>query len=1231
MALICLAAQTGTASEVTVADHSTPRWSEFDRPVHLASDHLRVQCDEAVEPARATIAIEADEAPGGRDAVRVDYRLAPNGNAIFAYVAQFEKPDLPEFPWGVELWCFREDRAIAVTVMITDEGGELWEFGLPRARDWEQTGWVRFQIPFDWFRLVSWERRDGQLDPSTLQTLFCHITNGDTQRRREGALRLGALALLDARRPVWTTDANDFTLLHLDAAFNSDGVAFRDDPFDGDFHTGDWQHRALPAEFFPTGASATFHGVPFAMPSVANGSDNHIRCNGQRVVGFEPRVYSAAYLLATGKFGSQMGDMVLRYDDGTVARVLLEVSDWSDGPKRGDAVAVTFPKTYYGHDVEDRQPKLYVQSVRIDSSKTLQAIDLPKADYLKVFALTLTKAVPPPAVGALQDRDLADVHPRYAMKTRSELDFSEPARSVGVYGAYLKRNGSQYNLEEPMFNGSLAFALDMEHAVGEPPRFPLVWASFFASDRHLALGQFAFEGDSSAPLASSLLDWTCVEYETQIDSGDGARFLDVLLSRAWPAIQLTTGLSTVHWQVGDGRQEPVVAIPSNDGAICHTVESDAFPAMTEPWLLTWVERPDLDFVVPMLVVVQRRPERVAPAAIEDLGITIAIHFAGEAGGIRAMPLYGIARIPKAEAAAWCHDGLPEEIVARCRAWARRLQRFPVAVTESFRVDSTVSEVSISTRWTARTWDTPWTIEADPVALIPPVIALAHDNGYAGRVVSDVVDSDYSTFWGPAALVAGDMTEVTLSSPRYVASAPIPARVTGAPLTDTIATELQAAVQAIVPNSLDTYRYASAGDVAQLRALAPSVLSLGTWPRGATAYAKGIVEHLVNPNSLKVEKEPISGQYYLMDDRFWAKDEHYDKEWQLGYVLQGLWNYAYYCDDTAFIKAHWDTIRGLYAYFEIVFDWATASTYTMTTGFNANSDGIRIAWEGMLAMARMAEMVGDEATYEDAVARASKQMASLYASWYAPRWAATNQYTMVQYHPIPPGEAELRFAPDNSWTEFFTCNLSHPDDFFQTTHAFYFFNLSHLAFLHDSGLGDRFLRPWLDEVAPSLHPQWCDGNAFSEASGRYYGGDHTMAHLVARALVLGEDTRQLHECYERSVRDTLVSTQWYRPQSVAAETLTAMLMGAAPIVFAPVLACQVLENTFDVTAQVHRIRLRGTHDANAPLYIRTGSRRIAHITSDGAPRDAIFDTATGDLRIDLVLVPDEETVIDVNYS
>ena len=1171
---------------------------------------------------------------------RIDLDLPPK--ATSRPIGPFQVPvsTPPDAPWGFEIW-LKTNAVFPLSVKMdaVEKDGEPWVYESFPFKHLRPDSWNRLVIPFVWFGPLTWARVDGRLDRANLRSLTLRFRNADAKAPGKGSIWIGSLRLLDARKPVGCTPQDGFMLMDLRQAYDSDGVAFAANPLDGDFDTGEWEHRALPAESFPKGPVATYLGVPFRMPDVADGQDNHIRCNGQMLELEQEARYSALYFLCTGKFGPQVGDVTLIYADGTRQKVLLHVSDWTNGPLYGDQIAIEFPRTYRDKEIEQRRSKLYLQSVRVDRARTLRAVELPQNDYLKVFAASLCSIEEPPRAGTLESRPLDEALPRYSMKTLDELHFDEPAKSAGVFGGYLRREPHRMKLEEPTLNGFLTVAGEAEGLVYIQPVHRLIWQAFREDGSPLELGsllarsQVQLGNERLGTLQTDLLDWTCIR-QSCVLTGKTEPLLTVYGSRAWPAVLYETPLMTFCWHDPAINAGTRLTFETEQGCVDHAVNAGAtFAAPAAPWILLWrAEGFEKGFDVPLLLTLEHKPIKIEVAPGKDKGLDLVFEFSREAGRLSVMPLFGIRRIPSEETRAWAAHGLPENVAALCRTWASRLQCYPIAVDEKAEIDEDKETVTIRNKFSYQRFESEWNYPSSTVSLVPPVVALARDNGYDVEILSAATREDCDTFWGPMLLTDSDTTSYRIRLPRCVSHMLVPGRTTGAPLPQTIEDELRKLISEDVSPSARGSRVTpdTCGDLAELRALAPSRLVVGE-AVDCKAYCRAVVEDTMRDGNLKVDKEPLTGQYYLMDDRFWAKDTSFDKEWAIGFMLQGLWNYAYYFDDAAFLSERWDHIRGLYRYYQIVFDWATCSTFTMAEGVGANSDGVRIAWEGMLAMARMARLVDDEKTYEEACVRCAKQMLSLYASWFGPQWAAGHDYVTSANRRAPRDKAELRFAPDNTWLETRTCNVSHCEDFFQVTHAFYTFNLAHLLHLHDSGLDELRLRDWFYVRIPELHPQWWDGNAWCKGSERYYGSDHAMAHLIARALLFREDTGRLYDWYRGCMGDTRASREWYKPNRWAPSVLTAFATASAPMVVAPVSMFSVSRNEFAATEGIQHLILVGKRQGNDRVFIRCWKIPVQSVQVNGKSQSIAYDPRTDYLTIGIEAVPGQSTDICVQYE
>lgn len=1222
------------SDDTSGAKNTLRRAFEVPELIDWETADIPLRCDEAVEPARATGKVAADGFSPKRPAFAIDFHLPANPNGIFLGSLPITQDSLPEEPWAVELYVKLDaPNALGLDFMITDSGSELWSCGVPLAHKARQTEWHNVVLPLDWFRVLSWERVDGRLDPLHLETFMLKLYNADQSQARNGTLWLAGLRLLDARHTVPVTRQGSFALLNLGGVYNSDGVAFAANPLDGDFLAGEWQHRALPAESFPQGV-AEYCGIPFQMPEVTDGKNNHIRCNGQKLANLPPNHYSALYVLATGKFGEQFGDVILEYADDVRQSVMLRISDWTNGPACGECLAIAFPHTYHEKNVEKRHSRLYVQSVQVDARRILTTIELPRNDYLKVFAATLCAGETPPSVGAMQRQSVDEVFPVFAMKTVEKLDFNEIPKGVGVFGGYLFGKEQRYRMEQPTFNGYLTMTAEADGLTRTPPVHELFWDCFNADGTARLLGAVVLPGCRGGPVNTELLDWTCIKYTCNVlQAGEPVPF-SVYGSRVSPAILYETDLEAIRWQIPSQAGRPFAALEADaQPASVELSAGRSLPIPTAPWLLLWnADGVAGDSDIPIVLVFEKKPAALEVRSGKDGAICVDVTFLHAAGHVAAMPLYGMRRAPMNETQAWAKSGLPPNVLEQCREWAARLQLYPVGVEEHAEIDETARKVAVYGQFKYLALESEYAVTPDRVAMIPPVLVLAKRNGYNAESAGSLTETSCDSFWGPVLLVQGDSYAYRIPLPPYIGHMPVPVRISGNSTASAIAKEMAALIDERIPNDLANVGSASdaGGDLARLRVVAPSRIMLGEDSRRET-YCAAVAKNALRPQNLKVEKEPLTGQYYLMDDRFWAKDETFDKEWAIGYTLQGLWNYAYYSNDDTFLRAYWPRICGLYAYYCLVFDWSTCSTFTLATGRGANSDGIRIAWEGMLAMARMAQRLRDETMYTDACARSAKQMMSLYASWFAPDWAAEHDYVTQQNRRIPAAQAERRFAPDTSWSETRTCNVSHPSEFFQTTHAFYIFNLAHLMFFHDMGLDRLRLKDWIYAVVPELHPAWYDGNVMCEASGRYYGSDHAMAHIILRALVFHEDPERLYDYYLRSSRDTHVITQWYTPRTAAPTALTAMLMNYAPLVAAPVGKYLVTANDYDVERRQHRIALRRVRPGEDQLVVRCWKQSVNKVLVNNAPAVFNYNAETDYLHVELEDHPGETVEICIQYG
>lgn len=1229
-----------SCSLIAGAAHAQPTLDSRRQSLDL-SLHREVAL-ESTGGATGSFGFVSDRALSGDNALRIEYGL-PSRKAILESQINVSAGErhTEEEPWGLKIsHAVDGDKPLRCEVTLVESSNERWTTDLLLTNGSDNRGqWQETVIPLPWFKLVTWERRNGILEVGDTSRIILRLSS--TSDATSGTLSIDSFQFVDSSHVISLKDSAPFALVDLSSVYDTDSIAGLNDPRDGDFNTGEWEPRTFPAELMPKAEVVTLSGIPFLPPPTARGEKNTIRSNRQTLHGFDDRQFSAAYFLAASKFGDQSGDVTIHYTDGSTSTVALYVSDWSMEPMHEEAVAIKLPYAYH-LDKRDRArtPRLFVQSIMIDSKKKLARIELPQNDFLRVFAITLTESDPPQPVGALEARSRVERDPRYALATRMEsIDFSEPVVPVGVFGGAVVARSGSHSIDIPTLNGFLCFVVEGRHL----PRSLLGWHNFQNRSAPFPLGGIQTDMEPVGPASLDLLDSTSLRHSIELVDGNKTATMAMYASRAWPAAFYDMEFPECYWYDADEGGELWTSYIRDGKQYSEPVQPGTeLPTPDEPWILLWhriedgietAEAPGnrRDFAAPMLLVLEKKPARINATDAPGRRGT-RLHFQTEAQNqrISVMPLYGIRRVDAAETRSWAANGIPDPVVVECRAWAARLQRFPIKLQETQHVDESTWSVTLSESFEWLQMKSDWEMEPVEVMPYPPAVILASDNGYPVEFQLEPQRTSLSTLYGPFTFSPGRSTTYTLPLSPYTRLMPVFGDVDGHPLSPAIKERLLEIADRALPEDLSTHPYISdiAWDLAMLRLHAPLHLIVGPNQR-RTDYGHGVVRNALKDQNLKIEKEPVTSQYFLMDDRFWARNAAYDKEWCIGFMLQGLWSEAYYLDDFEFIAANWQKVQGLYRYYQIFFDWPTGSTWTMTTGIGANSDGIRIAYEGMLATARMARAVGDEALWNDAIVRTARQGASLYASWFASPWAAENGYAMKAGRHVRYSEIDARFSPDHIWSEYFTNNASHRGDFFQATHALFAFNAAHLMFLHDTGLAERFVRPWTFEHMPELHPHWCDGNVRGP-NGHFYGDGSAMCHLIARALLFSAPVEESLACLDKATIDTEVMKQWYTPIGLAPIALASMVTAIAPIVQAPVGDTRVLSNRYSASTRTQNVVLRGTRNAESLIRIRFWQSKPVSVSVNGEAVDWSLDAALSYATIPLSVVADTELSIEVQY-
>ncbi|MGE0710809.1 MAG: hypothetical protein AB7N76_02015 [Planctomycetota bacterium] len=722
------------------------------------------------------------------------------------------------------------------------------------------------------------------------------------------------------------------------------------------------------------------------------------------------------------------------------------------------------------------------------------------------------------------------------------------ARSVGVFGGY--------GQDVPKDDGYLCFQAGTSlspHA--------LRWPRLLPKNEDYVLGAASFGGLGLAG-TPQVLDWTTLRITGNRYGLGGRDRVTATLSRAFPAVRYRTEGSSFAWESDQGGRQPAsrlaVVLDGRPTVFDLARGRVDLSRQSEPWALLWAGGArGWAWETPVLLTFQRRPRRAAPGSSG-----VRFDFDGAAGAVNVMPLYGLRRLPLADTSAWS-GGLPGPVLHQCRRYVSVLAAFPVACRETARVSAEGVEVSDAYTYEPQSDD--WGTRPTPVAPLPPVVCVALDHGYPISIQGQRVRGDVATFYGPFDWVPGEQARYTLPRPAGIDRLPVALRVEGDPQAAGVREEMERLLRERTPTQPAT-AFIDGNDRAAcfLAEAYPTLAQDSPLREKAREVAPRLVEYGYREGSLQELTEPVTGQRYLNNAKYWASKEPFDKEWYTGRQLAALCTVAETFDlDLA--RGVWGRALGLYRYFQIFFDWATGSTLSSVYGWTALIDGIHFAWEGMIGVARLARATGDRATFEDATYRAARQQTALYAMWFMAAWVRDLDYGVshTENAKVPAGEVETRGSIDGFVESCGVTTLGF-EAFWQTTNAIFWDNRPQFSFYRDYGLDAR-LRTIEYQVMPALHPRWEDGNAKEPAGqGWYYGSSYTAAHLVARALLFHDELDPLFAVYQRN-KGTAVEKEWYSMFGfgTAGPTLLAIERAKAPLVETPA-SLRVLEASWDRT-------------------------------------------------------------------
>lgn len=455
-------------------------------------------------------------------------------------------------------------------------------------------------------------------------------------------------------------------------------------------------------------------------------------------------------------------------------------------------------------------------------------------------------------------------------------------------------------------------------------------------------------------------------------------FVEFRVNNLFPGLWAFTDAPSV--EMLQGRTPSDIALVTA-GGIRHVVVPEQTAAglalplsdMTENWFLCWFSgRPGwreakwwahfsagTGFDAPWLVVLQHRPQsaRLTPSSLK-------LSFAAATGHILAMPLYGIVHLEPRETQKW-RQGLPDEVVKRCRHWASLARQVPVAAREEFEILNGGRSVRVRVGCRFEEIRDDWGTAGRKLAPFWPLagIVLRYNRFYGLpiEIQPALMDTRYETQYGPYYGVPdAEAYEVTLRDVGKYFSESISGAPVRGEMAQRAAEEIRRRLRATVAENRNLVAISSSGDETspiavgtkahQVRAAAETLYLLQGDERAAVAQ---YLKRMVQDHLLKAE--------YFFGNRFLGDVFAVRKIWSMtstnGRLLHALWAYAYHTGDWQTVAEGWPLVRRAFGYYQQSSDWLLLMPRRQLSPVVLAHEDVA----GVIGLGRMARALSDQET------------------------------------------------------------------------------------------------------------------------------------------------------------------------------------------------------------------------------------------------------------------------------
>ncbi len=411
-----------------------------------------------------------------------------------------------------------------------------------------------------------------------------------------------------------------------------------------------------------------------------------------------------------------------------------------------------------------------------------------------------------------------------------------------------------------------------------------------------------------------------------------------------------------------------------------------------------------------------------PASLLLQNGTLKVRFPAAGGVFWTGRLFGLRRFAPGATAGWAQSGVPKEVTVQARQLARLCLAFPVSAEETGEQEALEAFWRVADTFSFRREKDEFGTEPLTMAPVPPVLALVHQHSPQLARLGRTEPLGVATKYGPLLGVPGNRLVYSISQVADEHYGVVPGSDDQAVqkladfhglLTVKVGERAPSGLVSGGSNYLaDLREYMSCSSFQPL--FAAPCLDLYKWwycfpsVAGRPVYSPEAREQIdahyrlvfrdtldLYPHKtiVRYRREPWTGKGYTVSFIWpvsWKDGVRYfvDQNESSAVIAYCLWTYAQYYGDWDTVRQNWHLARWLWEYLPRVNDWALMCSSNQEYYSTAGIDMLNSEYPGNLAMARLAQAMGDRDCERLARYLAAKSAIPAVARFLLPAYVAS---------------------------------------------------------------------------------------------------------------------------------------------------------------------------------------------------------------------------------------------------